>query len=215
MQLVVLANELLKGELLSNGTSNEIEIIWIDRVEEFYNYKNADGYLDLLFENTISRIELLKSLQVQPIIINSVTNTLEETDASIIRINAWPGFLERRIVEASYSDETIKKKSEKIFNLFNKKIEWLPDKPGFITARVISMIINEAWFALQQGISTKEEIDIAMKLGTNYPYGPFEWGNKIGLEKIYDLLKRLSRENLRYNPAELLEKEVKNEWHSF
>lgn len=215
MQLVVLANELLKGELLSNGTSNEIEIIWIDRVEEFYNYKNADGYLDLLFENTTSRIDLLKSLSTQPIIVNSIVDTLKEMNAPFIRINAWPDFLKRQIVEAAYSDEAIKNKAEQIFKFLNKKIEWVIDKPGFVTARVISMIINEAWFALQQGISTKEEIDIAMKLGTNYPYGPFEWGNKIGLEKIYDLLKRLSRENLRYNPAELLEKEVKNEWHSF
>jgi len=68
------------------------------------------------------------------------------------------------------------------------------------------MIINEAWFALQEGISTKQEIDIAMKLGTNYPYGPFEWGDKIGLKNIYRLLKEMSGENSKYQPAELLEK---------
>lgn len=210
MQLVVLADEFLKDELLSNGTADEAEIMWIDNVEEFANYKNVDGCIDLLFENTRSRIELLKSLLSQAIIVNSVVDTLKEIDAPFIRINAWPGFLKRQIVEACYIDETIKKKAERIFNCLNKKIEWVPDKPGLITARVISMIINEAWFALQEGISTKEEIDIAMKLGTNYPYGPFEWGNKIGSKKIYELLTKLSQESSRYKPVELLEKEVKS-----
>ena len=49
-----------------------------------------------------------------------------------------------------------------------------PDIPGFISARVVSMIINEAYFALEEEVSSKEEIDTAMKLGTNYPYGPFD-----------------------------------------
>ena len=56
--------------------------------------------------------------------------------------------------------------------------------PGFITARVIAMIINEAFFALQENVSSKEEIDTAMRLGTNYPYGPFEWTKLIGIDKI-------------------------------
>ena len=99
--------------------------------------------------------------------------------APFVRINGWPGFLKRPVVEASSNSKTIKEKAEKIFNDLDKKTEWVPDEPGFITARIIAMIINEAWFALEEGISTKEEIDTAMKLGTNYPYGPFEWGSKL------------------------------------
>ena len=89
-----------------------------------------------------------------------------------------------------------------------KNPTWVPDEPGFITARVIAMIINEAWFALEEGVSTKEEIDTAMKLGTNYPYGPFEWGNQIGLKNIYTLLDKLNTDNPRYRPAELMKKQV-------
>lgn len=70
------------------------------------------------------------------------------------------------------------------------------------------MIINEAWLSLGEGVSTKEEIDTAMKLGTNYPYGPFEWGNKIELKNVYQLLTALSKTNPRYEPAALLKKEV-------
>ena len=72
------------------------------------------------------------------------------------------------------------------------------------------MIINEAYYALEENVSTKQQIDIAMKLGTNYPYGPFEWGEKIGIEKIYLLLKKLSAQNKRYTISHSLEQETLN-----
>jgi 3-hydroxybutyryl-CoA dehydrogenase len=84
----------------------------------------------------------------------------------------------------------------------------LPDEPGFITPRVISMIINEAYFALEEGVSTKEEINTAMKLGTAYPYGPFEWAERIGVRNILVLLNRLSKEKSQYKPAPLLVEEA-------
>jgi 3-hydroxybutyryl-CoA dehydrogenase len=77
-----------------------------------------------------------------------------------------------------------------------------------LSARVIAMIINEAYFALGEGVSSKQEIDIAMKLGTNYPYGPFEWSERIGLKNIYKLLQKLNSTSSRYTIALLLEKEA-------
>jgi 3-hydroxybutyryl-CoA dehydrogenase len=53
-----------------------------------------------------------------------------------------------------------------------------------------------------------EEIDTAMKLGTNYPYGPFEWGQRIGLTRIVSLLNVLSMTNARYKPANSLQQAV-------
>ena len=82
----------------------------------------------------------------------------------------------------------------------------MKDEPGLVSARVISMIINEAFFALGENVSSIEEIDLAMKLGTNYPYGPFEWSEKIGLQNIYHLLHKLSQTDKRYLIAPLLEK---------
>jgi 3-hydroxybutyryl-CoA dehydrogenase len=70
------------------------------------------------------------------------------------------------------------------------------------------MIINEAYFALEAGVSSKKEIDIAMKLGTNYPFGPFEWSEKIGLKKIITLLDTLSVSDSRYTPSSLMKKEM-------
>ena len=207
MRLVVLADEILKQELLNDVGNRQVEIIWIDSVDEFSNNTNADGYIDLVFDNTNQRIELLKNFS-QPVIVNSVTDTLRDINAPFVRINAWPGFFRRPVVEASCNSNSLKEKTERIFNGLNKKPEWVPDEPGFITARVIAMIINEAWYALEEGISTKEEIDIAMRLGTNYPYGPFEWGNQIGLRNIYALLDKLGKSNNRYQPAELMKKQV-------
>ncbi len=70
------------------------------------------------------------------------------------------------------------------------------------------MIINEAYFALEADISSKQDIDIAMKLGTNYPHGPFEWCEKIGIKVVYNLLVNLSENNTKYTPCNLLKKEA-------
>ena len=85
---------------------------------------------------------------------------------------------------------------------------FVPDIPGMVTARILAMIINEAYFTLQENVSTKEEIDIAMKLGTSYPYGPFEWSEKIGLKNIHNLLIELSKTDKIYKPSEAMEREV-------
>jgi 3-hydroxybutyryl-CoA dehydrogenase len=142
------------------------------------------------------------------VIINSTVHTLQETDPSFVRINAWPGFLNGKFIEGSVVNEETKSLVARVFEQFNKSIEWLPDEPGFVTARVISMIINEAYFALEEGVSGKEEIDTAMKLGTAYPFGPFEWASKIGIARIVALLNRLSKNEQKYLPAPLLVEEA-------
>jgi 3-hydroxybutyryl-CoA dehydrogenase len=192
MQIVVLTNESLKDELLAGVSSSMEEVIWVETVSQLQQHKNADVFVDLLFENdhTADLQNLLPGL----VVINSVEETLSETNPSFVRINGWPSFLKSALIEASSLNENNKKKAEHLFYLFNKKLEWLPDEVGFVTPRVISMIVNEAFIALKEGVSTKEEIDIAMKLGTNYPYGPFEWAEKIGTERIKNLLSKLSVE---------------------
>jgi 3-hydroxybutyryl-CoA dehydrogenase len=196
MQVIVLTNESLKEELLSNVASVSEEIIWIETISQLQDHPNADAFIDLLFEK--EHTSILQNLLPKTVIISSVEETLTAINSSFVRINAWPTFLKSTIVEASSLNEDRKKKAEEIFSLFNKKLEWLPDQIGFITPRVISMIINEAFISLKEGVSTKEEIDTAMKLGTNYPYGPFEWCEKIGTKKIASLLQQLNKENSRY-----------------
>ena len=140
----------------------------------------------------------------KPVIINSVIETLQENNlpANFSRINGWPGFLKRQTWEVASGDAS---KANVIFEQLGWNVVFVKDEPGLVSARVISMIVNEAFFALAEGISTIEEIDVAMKLGTNYPYGPFEWLEKIGVANIYQLLHKLSETDKRYSVAPLLE----------
>ena len=54
--------------------------------------------------------------------------------------------------------------------------------PGFVTSRISCLVGNEAFYMLQEGLGTPEEIDKAIKLGLNYPMGPFELGDLVGLD---------------------------------
>jgi 3-hydroxybutyryl-CoA dehydrogenase len=198
MTIVVIADRELKEELCGGKDPASFAVIWAPSVAELPDF--TEVIVDLLFQNSIEHKQALINSGANTIIINSVSDTLEKTDPSFIRINGWKTFLKGELIEASGGPGN-RKIVEDVFSGFGKKIEWVSDKTGFITPRVISMIINEAFFALDEKVSTREEIDTAMKLGTNYPYGPFEWAEKIGLENIRDLLKKLSQENPRYQPA--------------
>ena len=133
------------------------------------------------------------------VFINAVNSTcIKIGRANYVRINAWKGFLNRPVVEVAGVDDTYNQLAAETLNALGWKYVWTADDYGFISARIIAMIINEAYYALEENVSTKEQIDIAMKLGTNYPYGPFEWSEKIGLKNIYELLKNLSGQNKRY-----------------
>jgi 3-hydroxybutyryl-CoA dehydrogenase len=176
MQIIVLANDSLRKELLNNGVQSKGELIWILDPKDFLNYSHAVACIDLLFEKSEERLNILKQISG----------------------------LQANLIEAASPDEN-KQTTEDVFAQFNKKIEWLPDEAGFVTPRVISMIINEAYISLEEGVSSKEEIDKAMKLGTNYPYGPFEWAEKIGQENVASLLQKLSGKDQRYQPSLLMQ----------
>jgi len=142
-----------------------------------------------------------------PVLINSVSNTLKSTShgANVIRLNGWNGFLKRTTWElAGENNDIIKELSSQL----GVRFSFLSDEPGFVSPRVLAMIINEAYFAKAENVSTENEIDIALKLGTNYPKGPFEWANEIGFKNVFDLLKKLSLVDARYTPCTLLEKEA-------
>lgn len=68
---------------------------------------------------------------------------------------------------------------------------WVADTPGLVLPRILSMLVNEAFFALQAGVAEAETIDQAMKLGLNYPRGPFEWAQELGLPYVLAILDHL------------------------
>src|SRR4249919_2437234 len=208
MRLVILTNEQLKEDLLSTGINDSCKVHWINSPKELSLYADADAVIDLLFEHNGHDSSHLTDLLKNPVLVNSMNKTIAEIGLPVIRINAWPGFLKRNVAEVCCGNDISKDEAEKILDLLNRNAEWVPDIKGFISARVVSMIINEAYFALEEGVSTKEEIDIAMRLGTNYPHGPFEWSKQIGLKNIAGLLTELSITEKRYEPASLLLKEA-------
>ena len=208
MRICILADDTLKAEFLQRVIPEGTEIIWADTLKVFYSISDVNVYFDLLFSMDYDRVARLKKIQETPIFVNSVNYTLADIGGSFIRINAWPTMLQRDISELSIQDSF----QENSISLLFEKLQWkykiVPDMPGMITPRVIAMIINEAYFTLEQNVSTKDEIDIAMKLGTNYPLGPFEWSRKIGLKNIYSLLHTLSLTQKRYMPSALLKEEA-------
>jgi len=205
--LVILAPQDLKEELLAQKPVNDVMIQWIEEPSQFLEYKDADGYIDLGFDYSDQRIGILKQLPARPVIISAVAGTLSGLPSHFIRINGWKSFLKRAVVEAAAADEAARKKAEIIVTYFGKTIAWTPDVPGFISARVVAMVINEAYFSLLEDVSSREETDTAMKLGTNYPYGPFEWSRVIGIGHVAGLLRLLAIGESRYQPCSLLEKE--------
>lgn len=199
MQIIFRCSEEQKQEILSKQTSNKVELVFVQQINYIDFEKENVVFFDLLFdENNISLYPTTKN-----VFVHAVTVTCQYLPENYIRINAWNGFLKRNIVEVSTMKHT--DYVTQIMQLLNWNFQFAPDEPGMISARIIAMIVNEGYFALENEVSTKEEIDIAMKLGTNYPYGPFEWSEKIGLKNIYHLLQKLNEQSARYKPSLLLQ----------
>jgi 3-hydroxybutyryl-CoA dehydrogenase len=201
MHIAIRATQQQKEELLNKSFNNAVTINWLAENEMLQ--QPTDAFFDLTFNDA----NINSNSFMHDIIVfgNAVNSTCKEINKkNYVRINGWPSFLSRSIIEVACIDEHYKQQAEKILTALNWKFIWTPDDCGFIAARIIAMIINEAYYALEENVSTKEQIDIAMKLGTNYPYGPFEWSEKIGIKKIHSLLEKLSEQNKRYSIARLL-----------
>lgn len=111
-----------------------------------------------------------------------------EVKCPVAGINALPSFILTNVSEVSFCRETDRPPFEKFAAETGLRYLEVQDRVGMVTPRVICMIINEACYTLQEGTAGKEDIDKGMKLGTNYPYGPFEWCDRIGIKEVYETL---------------------------
>jgi 3-hydroxybutyryl-CoA dehydrogenase len=210
MVLAILADDQLKQELLTRKIPDTVELIWADSLRAL-TVIEADVYIDLLFDMDTERTAHLKRLLPKPVLINSVAWSTKSIGGDFIRINGWPTLLQRNITEVAVAENIPADTVKKIFESLQWQYQLVSDVPGMITARVLAMIVNEAYYTLGAEVSSRDEIDIAMKLGTSYPYGPFEWSRKIGLKRIYELLQELNRTDERYAIAPALEADIRDE----
>jgi 3-hydroxybutyryl-CoA dehydrogenase len=204
MQIVVNAGEAGKKAWQAKLLPQAVVVHWL---EEGAAIPAAEAYFDLCFEENDR--PAFGNIVEAPVFLNAVVRTTNDLPKNHVRINAWPGFLENEKIEIAANNDTALAAAIAVLDQLQWKYQRVPDVTGMIAPRVIAMIVNEAYFALGEEISTKSEIDTAMKLGTNYPFGPFEWSEKIGLKKIFALLQQLAAEDKRYTIAPLLEKEAR------
>ncbi len=162
------------------------------------NLNDYDLIFDLDFDEHEDQLNFYAGLTI-PVIVSCVKTQLakavhdygKKTNCTLIGMNCLPTFIHRELSEVSLFDSDEKPKLEALMQQLNWKYKLIEDRVGMVTPRIIFMIINEACYTVQEGTASLEDIDTSMKLGTNYPFGPFEWANKIGVKHVYETLEAI------------------------
>ncbi|MDQ2897397.1 MAG: 3-hydroxyacyl-CoA dehydrogenase NAD-binding domain-containing protein [Actinomycetota bacterium] len=128
---------------------------------------------------------------------------------SAIGFHALPPLSGSRIVELTRgpdSSSSAADAAERFFATLGKRTIWVGDAPGLILGRMICQVVNEAAFALGEGVGSAEDIDAGIKHGLNYPRGILAWADEIGLDHVLSVLDALflERGEERYRAAPLL-----------
>jgi len=196
MQILVVGNSSNLNELRQKFGSSHTYVHVKDELELRDNLKSADVLFD--FVPTKSAISGYAEFE-KPVFLNSVFETLDELLDQQDFINrdlifgfcGLPTFVDRSVFEVSVSSEEGKKRIQQTCFQLGTDFICVSDEVGFVSPRVICMIINEAYYTSEEGTALREDIDLAMKLGTNYPFGPFEWAKRIGTDQVIKLLDRV------------------------
>ena len=154
-----------------------------------------------------------------PIISSSVTITVAEQTGwvkhpeRLIGIGALPSLLEGSLIEfaaSSLTNEQTKTIAYSFASSLGKEAATVRDSVGLVMPRILCMLTNEAYFAMMEGVANGSDIDTAMKLGTNYPLGPVERGQRIGLVHVHAVLSALWKQfgEDRYRIAPMLQQAV-------
>ena len=138
--------------------------------------------------------------------------TLDPGGAAV-GFHALPPLEESSLVELTRgvdSSGAAAEAAERFFASLGKHVAWVGDAPGLVLGRIVCQVVNEAAFAVGEGVGSPEDVDAGMELGLNYPRGPLAWGDAIGLDHVLDVLDALSDEYRedRYRAAPLLRRMV-------
>jgi 3-hydroxybutyryl-CoA dehydrogenase len=114
------------------------------------------------------------------------------------------------IVRALETDDDTMAAVVEVGKRMRKEVVVIRESPGFITSRINAMIGNEAFYMLQEGVASAEDIDKALKLGLNHPMGPFELVDLVGLDTRLHILEYLHKSlGEKFRPCPLLVQYVK------
>ncbi len=105
--------------------------------------------------------------------------------------NGLPSLFNKPVLEVSLLNSDDEQTLKEICEALGTDYLLVNDRVGMVTPRMLCMIINEACYTLQEGTAAVGDIDLGMKLGTNYPKGPFAWANDIGVANVYHVLKAM------------------------
>lgn len=175
-----------------------IDLNWDENPENIADYAGNKNTLFVLGSNLTTIEEALKSTHIP------------YYGQKFIGINSFPYLIERNTWEACNPFDIDPQYFQTLLEYLQiESCEWLKSRVGFFTPRVLCMIINEAYFTVQEGTASKSDIDVAMKLGTNYPKGPFEFCELFGIELVYKQLEALyqNTHDERYKICPLLKSE--------
>jgi len=172
--------------------------------------------VDFTVDESPENLELYKDVSDLPVLVNIPKTSLtelayyaEDVQCAMFGFNGLPTFIDREVLEVSLYNEEDQDILKNLCKDLETKYRIVDDRVGMVTPRIIFMIINEAYYTVQEGTAEKTDIDQGMKLGTNYPYGPFEWSERIGLQHVYELLEAVYEDTKdeRYKICPLLKKE--------
>ncbi|SDC76137.1 3-hydroxybutyryl-CoA dehydrogenase [Paenibacillus sp. UNCCL117] len=109
------------------------------------------------------------------------------------------------------SEETFERTKRFVEDTIQKRGIQVYESPGFVTTRLICILINEAMHALSERVASAEDIDSAMRIGYDFHYGPLEMADRFGLDAVLAAMERMFREfgELKYRPSFLLKQMVR------
>ena len=175
--------------------------------------------VELVIDATVGRspsdtVLVIESTRVAHCIL-CVDGSLADLDAAgnAVGFHALPPLSESRLVELTRSSQTpdgTAERTEAFFRSLGKHVDWVGDAPGLVLGRIVSQLVNEAAFALAEGVGSVEGVDTALRHGFNYPRGPLEWADTIELDQVLSTLDALYDElhEDRYRVAPLLRQMV-------
>jgi 3-hydroxybutyryl-CoA dehydrogenase len=184
----------------------------------------ADLVIEAVPEELESKVEiftLLDKMCPPHTILASNTSSLSITEIASVTyraprclgmhfFNPVPKMKLLEIVRALETSEETTRTCVEVGRRMGKEVVVIKESPGFITSRINAMIGNEAFYMLQEGIASAEDIDKALKLGLNHPMGPFELVDLVGLDTRLHILEYLHKTlGEKFRPAPLLVQYVK------